>query len=246
MTKILTPEDIEKMSVEEINECLRRALDYDEYRYQKENGILITEPTRAEGLHKILYKCPHCKTESKMNSSGTFLYCEQCGKRWELTECGDLAAEDGQTEFSRIPDWYEWEREEVKREIESGEYFFSDEVEVYSLPRCWKFVELGHARLTHDAERGFILEGNYRDSDYRIIRSPLEANSLHIEYDHSKIKPLDCFDISTEADSYYCYPTKENVITKLGFATEIIYQRKLDELRSSRKCKTVEKNTDRT
>ena len=24
--------------------------------------------------------------------------------------------------------------------------------------------------------------------------------------------------------SYYCYPVKENVVTKLAFATEIIYQ----------------------
>lgn len=236
MTKILTPEDIEKMSVEEINECLRRALEYDEYRYQKESKILITEPDRAEGLHKILYKCPHCKAESKMNSSGAILYCEECGKRWELTEMGDLSAESGVTEFARIPDWYEWEREEVRREIEAGEYYFSDEVEVYSLPRCWKFEELGRALITHDAERGFILEGHYRDADYRIIRSPLEANSLHVEYDHSKIKPYDCFDISTEDDSYYCYPTKPNVITKLGFATEIIYQRKLENAKALRKC----------
>jgi hypothetical protein len=32
-------------------------------------------------------------------------------------------------------------------------------------------------------------------------------------------------DISTEDDSFYCYPTKQNVITKLAFATEILYQK---------------------
>ena len=67
-TRILTPEQIANMSVEEINETLRRALSYDEYRYQKDNGILIKEPFRAEGLHKVLYQCPHCGTEFSMDS----------------------------------------------------------------------------------------------------------------------------------------------------------------------------------
>jgi hypothetical protein len=34
-------------------------------------------------------------------------------------------------------------------------------------------------------------------------------------------------DISTENDSFYCKPTKKDVITKLAFATEILYQREL-------------------
>lgn len=46
--KILTPEQIEDMSVEQINELLKKELSYDEYRYQKENGILIPEKDRAE------------------------------------------------------------------------------------------------------------------------------------------------------------------------------------------------------
>jgi PP-loop superfamily ATP-utilizing enzyme len=62
------------------------------------------------------------------------------------------------------------------------------------------------------------------DKDYRIIRSPLNANSLHVEYDYVHIKPYDCFVINTEDDCYFCYPKKQNVITKIGFATEAIYQ----------------------
>jgi len=44
-----------------------------------------------------------------------------------------------------------------------------------------------------------------------------------VEYDYCYIKPYDCVDISTENDSFYCYPAKPNVITKLGFATEELY-----------------------
>ncbi len=225
MTKILTPEQIEVMSVDEINSVLREALTYDDYRYQKEAGILINEPFRAEGLHKVLYQCPSCMAESEMASEGSEIFCKKCGKRWRLEPDGSLTALSGETEFSHVPDWFRWEREQVKAQIERGEYHFEDDVEVYSMPRCWRFEKLGKARLVHDAEEGFILEGEYNGEVYRVHRTPMQTNSLHVEYDYCYIKPFDCVDISTENDSFYCYPTKQNVITKLAFATEILFEK---------------------
>ena len=141
-----------------------------------------------------------------------------------MEEDGTLRAPEGETEFSHVPDWFLWQREQVAEQIERGEYRFEDEVDVYSLPRCWRFEHLGDAKLIHDPEQGFILTGHYNGADYRIQRTPVQTNSLHIEYDYCYIKPFDCVDISTEDDSFYCYPTKENVVTKLAFATEIIYE----------------------
>ena len=226
-TLLLTAEQVKELSVEEINAKIKQALTYDDYLYQKENGILITEPFRAEGLHKILYQCPHCLKESTMDSKGTEIFCSHCGKRWTLNEDGTLSANQGETEFSHVPDWFNWERENVKKQVLSGEYSFSDTVDVYSMPRCSRFEKLGNATLTHDAENGFVLKGFYRGKDYLIQRKPLQTNSLHVEYDFPHIKPLDCIDISTENDSFYCYPTKQNVATKLAFATEIIYEQNL-------------------
>ena len=102
------------------------------------------------------------------------------------------------------------------------------------MPRCWRFMPLGKAKITHDPEKGFTLEGRYNGEDYRINRTPMEMNSLHIEYDYCYIKPLDCFDISTEKDSFYCYPTKQNVITKLAFATEILYLKGLEKAKEKK------------
>ena len=229
-TQILTAGQVKTMSVDKINAALRQALQYDDYRYQKENGIRVTEPYRAEGLHKVLYQCPHCKEEFKMDSKGAELFCTACGKRWTWQEDGYLKANDGETEFDHIPDWFSWERQQVKEQIERGTYAFEDQVQVYSLPRVWRYIPLGKAKLTHDPENGFRLEGHYRNARYFIQREPAQTNSLHVEYDFGPLKKLDCLDISTENDSFYCIPTKENVITKLAFATEEIY------LRSQRKA----------
>ncbi len=224
MTHILSAEDVEKMTVDEINTAVRKALEYDEYKWQREQGINTTENFRAEGLHKILYQCPACNTEHKMNSCGSEIFCTECNKRWTMNEDGTLAALSGETEFSHIPDWYEWQRTMVREQIENGSYSFSDTVEVYSLPRCMKFNNLGNATLTHDSENGFVLTGYYNGQEYKIQRKPYEMYGVHIEYDYCYIKPFDCIDISTDKDSFYCYPTKQNVVTKLSLATEELYK----------------------
>lgn len=239
MELVLTPEQISQMSVAEINSVIQKAFAYDDYRYQKENGIRITEAYRAEGLHKVLYQCPHCGAEFKMRSHGAEIFCIECGKRWLWEETGELRALEGETEFDHIPDWYEWERQQVREQVESGTYRYEDTMDVYSMPRCWRWFHLGQAKLTHDAVNGFVLEGHYRGQDYRIQRKPLENNSLHIEYDFRQIKPLDCIDISTEKDSFYCYPSVENVSTKLALATEEIYAMVLRQKKEAKQATPV-------
>ena len=85
------------------------------------------------------------------------------------------------------------------------------------------FKEAGYGMMMHFGLYS-LLAGEYRGKPYYIHRSPLQTNSLHIEYDYCYIKPFDCVDISTENDSFYCYPTKTDVVTKLAFATEELYR----------------------
>jgi len=225
MKLILTPEQLKTMTPAEINAVLRKELAYDEYRYQKDNGILIKEPYRAEGLHKVLYQCPHCGKEFTMDSKGAELFCTACGKHWLWQEDGYLRALEGETEFDHIPDWFEWERQQVAQQVEDGTYSFSEELEVHSLPRVYRYMHLGKAKLTHDRDNGFILEGSYRGQPYRIQRRPEQSNSLHVEYDFAHMKKRDAFEISTENDTFFCVPNQKNILTKLAFATEAIYMR---------------------
>ena len=226
MTQVLTAQDVQEKSVEEIGAILRRAMDYDDYRWQEESGVRVTEPFRAEGLHKILYQCPHCLAESQMTSRGTRLTCSACGKSWDMDELGRLHAVQGETEFFHIPDWFRWERSQVRKQLEEGTYSFEDEVEVYSLVEPWKFRKLGQATLRHDPADGLVLRGSYNGKDYQIVRPPLSMYGVHIEYDYCYLRPEDCIDISTDGDSLYCYPVKQNVVTKLSFAVEELYKMK--------------------
>jgi len=224
MTRVLTKEQIEEMTPAEIQKVVKDALWYDEYKYQKDNEIRITEPYRAEGLHKVLYQCPICNTEFKMYTEGAILGCSECGHKWELTELGELQALEGETVFSHPPTWYEWQRSNVRKEVEEGRYFFTDEMDVYSLPNTNKFHSLGKARFTHSMETGFVIEGNYNGEDYKISRPVAGIYGVHIEYDYCYIRPEECIQISTADDTFVCYPSEKNQVTKLSLATEELYK----------------------
>ncbi len=223
MTGLLTAEQTQSMSADEINAVIREAFVYDDFAWQKENNIRIDAPFRAEGLHKVLYQCPHCGTEYRMTSKGHLLTCEACGKTWEMTPLGELQATDGDTEFSHIPDWYEWERANVRREVESGTYCLDVQTHVKALPNARGYIDLGSARLVHNAD-GFRLTGMDNGEPYTVTISVPSIYSCHIEYNYLG-KFGDCIDLNTKDDTLYIYPEGDQfAITKIALATEELYE----------------------
>ena len=127
ITQVFTREELAKTTVSEVNEKLQEFLTYDEYQWQYITKQAITYEKRAEGLELVLYQCPACKCEFKMASEGAELFCKQCGQRWYMTEYGRMEPlfqysqssslhndiQDNDLDFSHIPNWYEWERQQV-------------------------------------------------------------------------------------------------------------------------------------
>ena len=226
MTLLYTPEELEKTGVDEINRKLAEMFQYDDYRWQKERGLRTTYKKRAEGLEKVLYQCPACRTEYRMETEGTKLRCSACGKTWKLSELNELSAESGETEFSHIPDWYEWERENVKAEVEAGTYSTGElDVHVDSLPNAKGYVRLGNGKMVHD-ENGFRVWGTDDQGMAFSMEIPAKTQySVHIEYEYLG-KYGDCVDLNTLEDTWYVYPHgKDFAVTKMSLATEEIYKK---------------------
>lgn len=222
MTCLFTAREVAEKSTDEINEAIREAFVYDEFKWQKDNNIKISYKDRAKGLHKVLYQCPACGKEYRMASSGAELYCEECKKRWEMTELGELRAITGETEFSHIPDWYEWQRKNVRDEILRKEYSFKSAARVDALPNADGYIDLGEASLTHDLN-GFVVEGEFEGEPYRMEKPVRSLYSCHIEYDYLG-KFGDCIDLNTTADTLYIYPKgRDFSVTKIALATEEMY-----------------------
>jgi cytosine/uracil/thiamine/allantoin permease len=221
---VVTQDEIEKLSVDEILSRISQELTYDEYKYQLENKIVIDDEWRAEGLHYPLYRCRKCGRDFAMTTSGSKITCKYCGDSYEMDELGQLHSSGGET--IHIPDWYEWQRGFVHEEIREGRYKLDIPVRIWALPNAVNFVDCGEGRFIHD-NSGFSLEfDNYRTEKHETLKFPAKSmTSLHTEYDYrGKYGP--CVTLSTYDDTFFIYPTDESRDvfnpTKIQFATEYL------------------------
>jgi 1-acyl-sn-glycerol-3-phosphate acyltransferase len=243
-TQVFTAEELEKASYQEINKKLQEHLTYDDYKWQFDTKLKITYEKRAEGIELALYLCPCCEAEFKMEAKNAEIFCSNCEARWQLSEYGNmepvnpaLEYKSKEINFSHIPNWYEWQRSQVVREIEAGKYLLNIKVQVESLPNAVNFIDLGEGLLTHN-EKGFALTfKDYGETKKKTLYfEPLSMSSVHTEYsyrDKSQCTVLSnyynkgqCITLSTLDNTYFLYPRGMGFNpTKIQFATEYMYER---------------------
>ena len=216
---IATAEELKEKSVAELDAALDVAFSFDNFAWQRDNKVSIDVPFRADGLHRILYKCPHCGAESQMEGKGIHLTCHACGKQWEMDEYGQLRALQGETEYPHIPDWYTWERECVRKEIEEGTYLLDTDVQIGIQVNLDGICMIGQGHLTHDAN-GFHLTGADGKLDY--TQSPVASHTLYADYYWYEIG--DVIGIGNNEFSYFCFPGTDVSVTKARLATEELYK----------------------
>lgn len=221
---VYTAQEVAALGEREIQETVRQRLAYDEYRWQREQGIRITCPGRAEGLHKALYQCIVCGREGSMRSGGSTLSCGVCGAAWEMDIYGrlqstspgvvkTLAGPAGRGVQIHIPDWYEWQRMHVREQcmhvqkqcMQVREHCMQDggicrefAVRVEALPNGKGFVDMGQGRLLLDAA-GFTLEYGGE----RRFFSHKARESVQTEYDYRGRGQ--CIVLSERDCCYYIY-----------------------------------------
>lgn len=213
---ICTAEELASISEAALQQRIAEKLQYDEYAWQRERQLRITEPYRAEGLHLPLYQCRSCGVPYRMKSEGSHLLCGACGKVWEMDAYGTLVSGE---EKIHIPDWYEWERTNTEREIAEGQFVCDFPVRVEALPNAKGFVPFGEGRLTHMGD-GFALEVNGR----QLFFPDCSRESVQTEYDYRGRGA--CIVLSDRDCCYYIYGMDLTCNpTKLQFAGEWFYQR---------------------
>ena len=222
MTYVLSKEEIKSKSVDELNSVIQELFTFDNFREQQLSGVKVSEAFRADGLNRVLYKCPSCHTEGHMEGKGTKLRCLNCGKTWELTEDGYLKAEDGTDIFDHVPDWYAWERECVRRKLESGSYQLDIPVTIRMMVDTKCIYTAGEGRLVHTAD-GFQLTGCKGKLDY--TQKPSSSYSLYSDYYWYELGDMIC--IGTPKVLYYCFPKDSgDVVAKTRLAAEELYKLK--------------------
>lgn len=223
-TEVFSANDAIILNENELQEKIEKAFIYDDYRWAYENNIRIKCKKRAQNIHKILYKCPICNSESHMTSKGIHIWCDRCKNKWEMDEYSKLHCLTNENKFEFASDWYKWEKQECIKEVNNETYRFEDDVRIEKLINSRvKFKHIGTIHMIHDND-GYKLNGTLDDgSKFSLHKTPLSTRSIHVEFNYKKRG--DAIDIATIDDTWWVYPVNKCNLTKFNFATEAIFDK---------------------
>ena len=126
---LYTAEEIAALSVEDIKKGVEERLYYNEFEWIKERPQLRYRSRRmAEGLENILMVCPACGKKYTLSTKKDKIFCEECGY---LTSLDDRYLFTGDFRFGDLTQWYDWQKELLRKDIlEDENYALSSEVEL--------------------------------------------------------------------------------------------------------------------
>ena len=103
---LLTADEVAEKSVDEIREITEAAILHDDEVAM--DGIEYKSDTMAEGVDKVIFKCPMCLKEGEITAEGNHIKCS-CGLDASL----DTGYKLHSAPFDSINKWFEWQQESL-------------------------------------------------------------------------------------------------------------------------------------
>ena len=222
--RLFTPEDLEKLTVEEIEDTINRAIYHDDYAWNKihKHRYEIGE-TGAEDLEDLLFWCPKCGKQHTMATKGNTIFCTACGNGATLTDTYELVPFD---DTSVIPEtqteWFNMQRDVIRREVENEEFVLEENVELGMLPE----FELLKNQATSQIVGSGVLRLDRSGLTYTGTKNG-EKYTFHI-----KSRSLPTYGMCTDLSRFYTFHEGEfvefypehRVVEKFFLATEEIHR----------------------
>jgi 1-acyl-sn-glycerol-3-phosphate acyltransferase len=155
---LISASEVQKMSKEEITERIFNYINTDEFEAPLLKGVEFKGKKLAVGAENILWLCPSCGLEDKMQGSGNSIACRSCGYACSIDANQRLTDSTGALQKKRIAnirDWALWQMDWARKKIETaeGKPFLADskaELIEEPSPGVWKSLGTGELRLSRD------------------------------------------------------------------------------------------------
>ncbi len=120
---VYTKEQLDAMSVDEINEIINRDLHEDAYERQQQDPQKYKGKNLAEPMENFLFVCPKCGKIDTIYSKNDTVYCRECHMQFKYTEYGMLEG----IEQTTMRDLSRWQRAEVEKTVAAGGSYTSED-----------------------------------------------------------------------------------------------------------------------
>ncbi len=162
-TRVLTPEEIDELDVDQVFSRITEALEHREEEEQAKDPVPYKGRKRAESLERLLFICPECQAFDSLHSKKHDLTCNVCGYQVQYTEYGFLDLVSGNIlHFDTVSRWNDWQKDELKENLLSllGEAVFSKSIYVKTFDKEGRLKGTKSSNLKLD-ERGLYCEGEW-------------------------------------------------------------------------------------
>lgn len=204
--KVLKYDEYKDMSVEELTSIIKENLKV----FDSESNELYKSETRAEYLERMLFVCPSCGHMHTLESSGNFIKCHHCGLEVEYKEDLKLLSADKDFKFTRLVEWYDYQKEVIKEMNIDDKVIFTEpyvELDLVNPYKPFKVVDKGELKLYKD----YLEIGNTRLEVTNIMScSPMSGTKLCITYngDNYQVKGEERFNALKYALIFHRLDTK--------------------------------------
>ena len=132
---LFSPEDLAKLSGEEIEAKMNLAFKHDDYEWNKTEHIKFDTHGRiCENLSDICYLCPKCGSEN-MKSEKDYIVCLDCNNGARMNDYYEFEPYKDSLIPSSPSEWVNYERMQIIKEIrKDSNYSYSFDIELGKLP----------------------------------------------------------------------------------------------------------------
>ncbi len=223
--KLLSAEELESMSIEEIETTANTALMFDAYRDQEKYLCRYCNSDVIEGLENVLYMCPHCGKEfSVAVKNKTNIFCSECG----FEEMSDkysflhLKSRIGK-EMRYVSDWSREIFKKVKESIKNAPdtvLTLKTKIHIIDKARC-KFCEVGSGILSL-SEKLITLKGE-------INGEAVDLNAATASYPVLPFMPGRYIELQIKDKIYRCVPDDGRQVMKFINHLKAFYELKFSK-----------------
>ena len=159
LVRVIEPEELAAMSVDEIYSAICEALSFNEMEYQREMHIKFKGHDLLDGAERMLYQCPKCGKLMAMKSEGDSIFCTECGYKVTMNSEGFFEGEE--LIFDSFDKWDDWQRQQAVKLVSEGNYdttgqtplIITPQNELYKARRASKNVLIGEGRFALYCDR---------------------------------------------------------------------------------------------
>ncbi len=220
MNLLLSKEQVEELSVEEMKEIIEREMYYNDFDWLKAHPELhYKSKTLAQGLENILVRCPKCGGVHSIRTKKRKVFCEKCDLSLTLNDRYEFLENEY---FKTFADWYKYQCNKISQDINDAlaknvDYTLTSKVEL-RLPSLD-----GSTLLRHGGEGVCVL-----NKDGLTYTGTKDGVDFEIQFPLSKVYRLlfgagEDFEVYYGSEIYYFVPEEKRSAVEWYITSKLLY-----------------------